>query len=135
MKESIKLLYDIGRLNSDQFYDYLVNKPDLNFGFWVPILSFLLIILTAVFYYYIVDRPKTGKLKVWVLFLFGTGILCGLLAFIFANNSLIEYGVQEDFTGDLIIFSSINFVLSVILFFVISLIIKWNSTSSSHVPF
>ena len=40
MKESIKLLYDIGRLNSDQFYDYLVNKPDLNFGFWVPILSF-----------------------------------------------------------------------------------------------
>ncbi len=135
MKESIKLIYDVGRLTSQDFYDYLVNKPDLNFGFWVPIVSLILIFLTALFYYYVLDRPKTGKLRVWLFFLVFTGILCGVFAFIFANNSLINYGVQEEFISDLSIFSFLNTLYSLLAFFVISVLIKWKSSNSSHVPF
>jgi hypothetical protein len=135
MKESVKLIYDIGRLTSRQFYDYLVNNPDLNFGFWVPIISLLLVILIAVIYYYIIDRPKTGKLKVWVIFLLATGLVCGVFAFMFANNSLVNYNAQFNLTSDLYIFSLLNTVYSLIGFFVISLMIKWKSSNSSHVPF
>lgn len=135
IKESIKLIYDVGRLMSSQFYDYLVNKPDLNFGFWVPIISLFLIFFMTILYYYIIDRPSTGKLKIWLIFLIGTGVITGIFAFIYANNALIDYGVQDDLTPDLWIFAFLNLVYSLIAFFLISIAIRLKSTNSSHVPF
>lgn len=135
IKESIKLIYDFGRLGSREFYNFLVLKPDLNFGFWVPIISFIIVLSIAILYYYIIDRPSTGKLKIWFWFLLGTAVITGIFAFMYANNSLIEYNAQCDFTSDLSIFAFLNLFYSVIAFFIISILIKWKSTNSMHVPF
>ena len=141
MKETVKLAYDIGQLYSHEFYQHLVYTATLDFGFWIPVITLLCVLLVGVSYYYFIDRPKTSKLKIWLLFLGGTGLIGGIFAYIKANNSIINYYYEQglptppDFTSDITIFASIHFLYTMIAFFIFSICIKWWSTNSSHVPF
>jgi hypothetical protein len=48
------------------------------------------------------------------------------------------YSIDQDpqnFTTDILLFSVTNSILAVLLIFMISILIKWKSPNSSHVPF
>jgi hypothetical protein len=139
--ETIKLLYDLFKLNSNEFYNLLVT---LDFAVWTFFISVGGSLLVTIIYYYIIDRPKTAKLSVWLFFMLLTVIGLGITAYILASNAIIDYHLIEGLdvqkevpmlTQDLIYFSLTNMLYSALLFLIFSAIIKWKSTNSSHVPF
>jgi len=137
MKEFIKLLYDLFKLNSDAFYNELMR---LDFAVWVFALTGFVSLLMVILYYYIIDRPRTAKLSVWLIFLFLNSIILSILAHVIANNTIIDdyLAIGDDvpnYFEDLIYFSVMNFMIAVLFFLIFSSVLKWKSSNSSHVPF
>src|SRR5690554_3249887 len=137
MKEFIKLLYDLFKLNSDAFYNELMR---LDFAVWVFALTGFISLLMVMIYYYIIDRPRTAKLSVWLIFLFLNSIILSILAYVLANNTIIDDYLSAgnpvpDYFEDLIYFSGMNFMIAALFFLIFSSVLKWKSSNSSHVPF
>lgn len=92
-------------------------------------------------YYYLIDRPSTAKLSVWVINLVIGGIIAFIIAYVSANNDLTEIfasvgqPVPASFSSDMVIFSLINAMWTIILMVLLSLVFKWKSTNSSYIPF
>lgn len=137
MREFIKLIYDLFKVNSEAFYNELIR---LDFAVWVFALTGIISLFIVILYYYIIDRPKTAKLSVWLIFLFLNSIILSILAYILANNTIIEDYLSEgnfvpDYFEDLIYFSGMNFLIAALFFLIFSSLLKWKSHNSSHVPF
>jgi len=137
MGSQIKLLYDLLKINSDQFYNELLR---LDFAIWVFLLTAIISLFLVVLYYYIIDRPKTANLTIWIVFLIINALLLSILANVVASNTIIDDYLSNglevpDYFQDLIYFSFMNFLIAALLFLLWSLILKWKSSNSSHVPF
>ncbi|SDH29695.1 hypothetical protein [Winogradskyella thalassocola] len=141
MGQSIKLLYDIFKINSQPFYENLLR---LDFAIWVFIITGIVSLLFVVLYYYVVDRPKTAKLTIWLLFLLVVSIVSSIIAYMVANDSIIDNYLSQGlsvldeipyFFQDLIYFSLTNFLFGALFFLIWSSLLKWKSSNSSHIPF
>lgn len=137
MGQPIKLLYDLLKINSDAFYNELLR---LDFAVWVFALTGFVSLVMVILYYYIIDRPKTAKLSVWLVFLFLNAIILAIVGYIVANNTIIDdylfAGLPvPDYFQDLIYFSGMNFLFAALFFLIFSILLKWKSSNSSHVPF
>lgn len=137
MRESIKLMYDLFELNSEAFYNELIR---LDFAVWVFALTGFISLLMVILYYYIIDRPRTAKLSVWIIFLFLNATILSILAYVLANNTIIDDYLSAgnpvpDYFADLFYFSGMNFIIAALLFLIFSSLFKWKSSNSSHVPF
>ena len=137
MGELIKLLYDLFKLNSDQFYSELMR---LDFAIWVFGLTRLISLFLVILYYYIIDRPLTAKLSVWLIFLVVNAIILSILAYVIAYNTIVDDylsigGEVPDYFIDLIYFSGMNFLIAALFFLIFSSMFNWKSSNSSHVPF
>lgn len=94
------------------------------------------VLVCTFLYYYVFDRPKTSKLWVWSLWLLIIGVFAFVIAYVTVENSFYEVGqLPTDYTVENLIFSATNLVYACIIMFLFSLLIKWKSTNSSHVPF
>ncbi|SIR14606.1 hypothetical protein [Maribacter ulvicola] len=134
MSEQIAVLYELGNFN------YLGPFSDLmfenNFYTVVALYTLPMVLVCTFLYYYVFDRPKTSKLWVWSLWLLTIGIIAFVIAYVTVENSFYEVGqLPKDYTVENLIFSATNMVYACIIMFLFSLLIKWKSTNSSHVPF
>lgn len=139
MGEFIKLLYDLFKINSEEFYNDLLR---LDFAVWVFFLIIGIGLAFTILYYYVpgVNRPKTAKVWVWCVFLFVTATICGIIGYWQANNTLVDNYTQSgtpmpDFSNDLVYFSIYNFIFGAIIFLIFSITLKYWSKNSSHIPF
>jgi len=137
MREFIKLIYDLPKLNSDAFYNELMR---LDFALWVFALTCFVSLIMIILYYYIIDRPRTAKLSWWLIFLLLNSIILSILAYVIANNTIIDDYLSAgnpvpDYSIDLIYFSGMNFLIALLFFLIFSSLLKWKSRNSSHVPF
>ena len=119
---------------SEQMYNNDLYLP-------VALYSILIALVLNVLYYYILNRPSTGNLKVWSLHIVLGCVINAVIAFVSSRNDLIEIfasineELPESFYYDMVIFAIINAGWTVILMFVLSLILKWKSPNSSYIPF
>ena len=119
---------------SEQMYNNDLYLP-------VALYSILIALVLNVLYYYILNRPSTGNLKVWSLHIVLGCVINAVIAFVSSRNDLIEIfaSINEElpksFNYDMVIFAIINAGWTVILMFVLSLILKWKSPNSSYIPF
>jgi dipeptide/tripeptide permease len=80
-------------------------------------------------------------MKVWMLALLIGAIINAVVAFVSANNDLVEIfasigeEVPNSFSYDMLMFAFINAIWTLILMFVLSIILKWKSPNSSYIPF
>lgn len=102
----------------------------------VVIYTLPMVMVLTFLYYYVFDRPRTSKLWVWLITLLIIGLGAFAIAYITVENSFYEIGqTPSDYSIENLIFSSTNFVYACIIMFLFSVLIKWKSTNSSHVPF
>lgn len=137
MGEQIKLLYDLFKINSDQFYQEILR---LDFAVWVFLISGFVSLLMVLIYYYVIDRPKTAKLPIWLLFMILNSLILSVVGYILASNTIIDDYLKNgldvpNYGTDLIYFSGVNFVYSALIFLIFSSLLKWKSSNSSHIPF
>ena len=135
--ETIKLLYDLLKVYSNAFYNDLIT---LNFAVWTFFISVGVSLLVVILYYYVIDRPKTAKIFVWLVFMVLTVLGLGVTAYVVASNDIVDYYLASgeqvpDYGQDLFYFSLTNMLFSALLFLGLSVILKWKSANSSHVPF
>lgn len=100
------------------------------------IYTFPAALLISILYYYIVDRPATSKLWVWLSTVLLGGIIGFIIAYVTTENSF--YSIEQiplNYSTEVLIFSITNLVYTSLLIFIFSILIKWKSTNSSHVPF
>ena len=139
LKDLIANFYELwGAAYLGDFSDQMYNN-DLYFS--VALYSILVSLILTIAYYYVVDRPGTAKLSIWSLNLLVGAIINFIIAFVSANNDLTEIfasigeAVPASFTSDMMVFSIINSMWTVLLMFLFSMLFKWKSPNSSYVPF
>lgn len=115
----------------------------IGIGFWMLGISLGMTII----YYYVVDYPKFGNWWGWGIFLLGNAFINfivgwqivlrdyheGLMVTINPSTNMKEplnIGVSE-----ILCFGVSNMILSIAVFFIFSLIVKWWSTNCPHAPF
>jgi len=139
LKDFIANFYELwGGAYLGDFSEQMYNN-DLYFS--VALYSIIVALILTIAYYYIVDRPGTAKLSIWSLNLLVGAIINFIIAFVSANNDLTEIfasvgsAVPASFTSDMMVFSIINSMWTVLLMFLFSMLFKWKSSHSSYVPF
>lgn len=134
MKELIANMYELWGVNYLDAFSSIMFDNDIYRVIAIYTLPMALA-LTAI-YYYVIDRPRTSKLWVWITWLLGIGVIAFGIAYITVENSFYSIDqIPSDYTEELIIFSVTNMVWAMIIMFLFSILIKWKSTNSSHVPF
>lgn len=140
----------------EEFYglplaDYLwgISSPyqtgNMYFGIGLSMMAISLVV--TMIFYYIINHPKLNNWWGWGIFLFFNAVVnffvgwqwvlkdyyAGKLVTINPETNLEEaLPIQET---DLLCFGVSNMLLSIIFFFIISLIIKWWSSSCPKAPF
>lgn len=137
MGETIKLVYDLFKIYSENFYKDLMTY---DFATLTALITVGVTLLTVLIYYYAVDRPATSNLKAWSIFLIANAVILAFVAYSVAKNTLVdEYlGANQnipDYETDFLYFSLTNAFFTSILFLIISILVKFKSTNSSHIPF
>lgn len=139
LKDMIANFYELwGAAFLGNFSNQMYNN-DLYFS--VALYSIIVALILIVAYYYIIDRPGTAKLGIWLINLLIGAILSFVIAFVSSNNDLTEIfssigePVPAAFSSDMLIFSIINSMWTVLLMFLFSMLFKWKSSHSSFVPF
>lgn len=134
MSELIANIYELWGFNYLGPFSGLMFEND----FYRMIFFYTLLTSLAlpIVYYYVLDRPKTSKLWVWISTVCLSGVLAFIIAYITVENNLYSIDlIPQDFENEILIFSVTNLFLALLLTFMISIIIKWKSPNSSHVPF
>jgi hypothetical protein len=109
--------------------------------FPVALYSIIIALVITVLYYYILNRPSIANLKFWFLFLLIGAIINAIIAYVSANNDLLEIfasigeELPKSFSSDLLMFALINAFWTLVLTFAFSIILKWKSPNSSYIPF
>mgnify|MGYP003632702511 CR=1 FL=1 len=134
MSNLIANVYELWGFNYlDAFSDIMFEN---NFYTVVALYTLPMVLVCTFLYYYVFDRPKTSKLWVWLLWLIIIGVFAFVIAYVIVENSFYEIGqLPTDYNVENLIFSATNSGYACIIMFLFSLLIKWKSTNSSHVPF
>ncbi|WP_027078661.1 hypothetical protein [Maribacter antarcticus] len=134
MSDLIANIYELWGFNFLDAFSTIMY--DNNFYIVVALYTVPMVLLCTLLYYYVFDRPKTSKLWVWLLWLLIIGIFAFVIAYVTVENSFYEVGqLPAEYTVENLIFSVTNLVYACVIMFLFSLLIKWKSTNSSHVPF
>ncbi|MFT6841829.1 MAG: hypothetical protein ACJASR_000591 [Psychroserpens sp.] len=134
MAELIANIYELWGFNYlDAFSDIMFEN---NIYSVIVIYTLPMVLVLTFLYYYVFDRPATSKLWVWLIALLIIGLGAFAIAYITVENSFYEIGlIPSEYGFENLIFSFTNLVYACIIMFFFSLLIKWKSTNSSHVPF
>ena len=97
----------------------------------------------AVLYYYIVNKPKLSLWWGWAIFLGINFIINFLVGWQWMHQDMNQnwpnlYEDSEPIVAgveDVMLFGLANAIISVITFFIVSLLVKWGSKNCSHSPF
>lgn len=139
MRDFINNAYDIFRLYSDEFFVDMTQNSELSFPVIIFFLSIGISLFGATFYYFIMNRPNWASSWVWFIHLLVSSLLIGLVAYIVANNQIVDYYYPENpplrYGTDLMFFSVTSIFYGIIFFIISSFLIKKGSTHCSHIPF
>ena len=109
---------------------------DNNFYTVVALYTVPMVLVCTFLYYYVFDRPKTSKFWIWFIWMLIIGIIAFIIAYVTVENSFFEVSLLPgDYSVENLIFSATNAVYACVIMFLFSVLIKWKSTNSSHVPF
>lgn len=138
MKDLIANFYELwGGAYLGEFSDQMFNN-DLYFP--VALFSILVAFILIIAYYYIIDRPGTAKISIWVINLLIGGLISAIIAYVSANNDLTEIfasigePVPASFSSDMLMFAMINAMWTLLLMVLLSFVFKWKSPNSSYIP-
>jgi len=113
--------------------DYTNTNLYFGFGLFVSISAILLCIA----YYYIINHPRFNRWWHWLAVLVFAGFLsasiCGGIAFYGLMNNLISQDLSVSWT-DCLGVGAESFILSAVIFFLCSFVIKWGSRNCKHSP-
>ncbi len=113
----------------------------------IGLIMFFISLLVAVVFYYVVNKPKFNKWWAWGIFLVANMVInffvgwqwalkdfyAGKMVALNSTNNLLEpLPINET---DILHFGVSNMLISLVAFFVISMIIKWWSTNCPDAPF
>ena len=145
-------------LFGQQLGDYLWGYNCETENFSSPVLfprialwTLLISLLVSVLYYYIINSSRFHRWWSWLIMLFSNSLLCFFFAYWwikedYLNNligdcllylrdesgAVIEYYITDSsFWG----FSLANAIISLAVFFILSMILKWESTNCRKSPF
>lgn len=117
----------------------------------IALWTFLISISVVLLYYYGINHPRFKRWWHWMIMLVGNAFVCFIFGYWWIredyDNSLIGdcllYGRDE--TGDIIAyyitdsnfwgFAITNAIISVLLFFILSFMLKWWSSTCKSTPF
>lgn len=97
-------------------------------------------LIIAVLYYYIVSKPKLSLWWGWAIFLGINFVINFLVGWQWLGQHLKDNWPNSEYVVDaeienVLLFGLANALISIIAYFIISLIIKWGSKDCSHSPF
>jgi|LAHS01.1.fsa_nt_gb hypothetical protein len=110
----------------------------ITFGIEMIIVS----LVVAVLYYYVIDRPRWAHWWGWCCALVVNAALCFVIGW---QRTLSDFDAGLMMNADqqplnigpteCLAFGGTNAIIAMITFFIVSMIVKWKSASSAHVPF
>lgn len=115
----------------------------IGIGIWTIVISLFVVVL----YYYIIDHPRLNKWWCWSLFLGSNACFNFIVGWQYVLADFYEgkmvmlnpaTGLQSALNigeSDIVCFGVANLIISVIVFFVVSMMFKWWSRHCSHSPF
>lgn len=112
-----------------------------NQNFYQVIMMWLLVanlVMVLDFYYGLFNRPKLSSLLYWILNAFVTAFGLSFYAYMYASNGMYEgmhCSYLTFFKSDCILFGATIFVYSFLIWFVLSICLKWFSVNNKRVPF
>lgn len=124
-------------------------SPDQQTNMYVPI-GFTMLgvsLLVCVLYYYIIDHPKLAKWWGWLIFLGSNAVVNFLIGWQWVLRHYylgymvgIDPSTKKDYDlnisyGDMLCFGFANMLLAILVFGILSLLMKWWSKNSSNSPF
>ncbi len=137
--DTIAYIFELGGLAYLGPFSQYMYKANL---YLTPFLSLLLIPIGVLLVYYkLWDNISFAKPKYWLLMTLFFSVVIGVIGFTNADNGLYDYLNAHHITNskimdeDYIIFFFICFGLSMVWFFILSLIFKKMSVKSRYVPF
>ncbi len=114
---------------------------------WTLVISLLI----SVLYYYIIDSSRFHRWWSWLIVLFSNNLLCFFFAYWWIKEDYLNNLIGDcllylrDESGDIVEFyitdsnfwgfSLTNAIISLVVFFVLSMILKWKSTNCRKSPF
>lgn len=139
LKDLVANFYEIWGLTYLGEFSVQMYNNDLYLS--IAVSSIIVALVITLLYYYVIDRPSTGTIGVWLIALLLGGIISLIIAFVSANNALtdvfatIGLPVPPSYTIDIFLFSLINAMWVILLMVLLSISLKWKSTHSSFIPF
>ncbi len=115
----------------------------IGIGLWM----FGVSLLMAVLYYYVIDKPRWANIWAWLVFMLANFVLNFIIGWqwvltdYYAGDMAAPDPVTQQMVAlpidfsDCLCFGVTNAILSLVVFFIFSLIIKWRSTNCWQVPF
>lgn len=119
------------------------NNQYIGIGLWMLAIS----LIVAVIYYYVIDKPRFATWWGWGIFLGVNAVINFFVGWQLvlkdyydglmvqknpATNVTMPLNISE---SDILCFGVANMIISLMAFFVISMIIKWWSNNCKHAPF
>jgi hypothetical protein len=121
-----ELLFKGGNMNAD--------LADNNVYGTVGIIMLILAILVPCIFYFMMDKARYAGFKFWFLWLVILFVLTFGITFFLARRSLTALGAEYAITQYLY-FSAIVAIYGLVLYFILSIILKRFTTSLSRSPF
>lgn len=119
------------------------NNQYIGIGLWMLAIS----VIVAVIYYYVIDKPRLATWWGWSIFLGVNAVINFFVGWQLVledkheqkmvqinpvTNVNMDLNISE---SDILCFGVANMFISLMAFFVISMIIKWWSNNCKHAPF
>lgn len=130
MNDFFASLFEVGGLVRNDFSDSLYDYGLYTTAGLVMVFGTL---AAVVIYYYGINSPKFNKIRDWLLVNAVSGFLIALFAF-FTSRSKFTFEELGFLFGDYIQFALIVFVFSIIVFSLLSLLLKHWSVNAKDSP-
>jgi hypothetical protein len=118
------------------YYSSPFSDDVYNFELYIPIALTLLIltIICVVLFYYVIGRPKFSRWYHWGSVLITNAIVQFFVPLTVIQNKFDKEGISE-YTSEYYNFSFANMFMSVLLFIIVSFMIRWWSPDCRKTPF
>lgn len=112
-------------------FDFM-SDSDNNYFSTLGLIMTVLSLITFVLYYYVINKVSLAKWWGWGIYLLCNAAVNFVIGYFWHSKQYIaEGGVGSDLIG----LAFANAILSMIFFFVFSMLGKWWSSNSNHSPF